>query len=126
MERATLLPTIRAVSGSPDVSVTLPEDHALPEHVGMVQEQPARGFPSPHCVTFPLGLLAGFWLSPSALAGGMGPALRRDLNGLPERVRDQGDWLEGRWAQLKNSELLRGFKDTPMQMSLRTPTWPLG
>lgn len=104
------------------MSVTLPEDRALPEHGGMVQEQPARGFPSPHCVTFP----AGFWLSTSALAGGMGPAVRRNLNGLPERVRDQGGWLEGRWAQLKNPELLRGFKDMPMQMSLRTPTWPLG
>lgn len=66
VERAILLPTIRAVSGPPDVSVT------LPEHGGMLQEQPAPGFPAPHCITFPLGLLAGFWLSTSALAGGMG------------------------------------------------------
>lgn len=49
-----------------------------------------------------------------------------NLSGLPEEAQDQGGWSKGRWAQLKNPELLLGFEDTSMGMSLRTFMRPLG
>lgn len=55
---AFLLPTIRAVSGTPDSSVTLPEDQQIVSMVGcFMNSQPLVPLTLPH--QHPLALLTG-------------------------------------------------------------------